>query len=106
MENIRAKIEGLEEKYEHTLKELKLQLDVLMNQYRLDLMNLETKEISMEKARLEKELYKEQYSKGLISEAQYKELDINLKEAELAYKEAGDKVLFDKARIALFLGLF
>ena len=105
MENIKAKISGLENQYNYTLKKLKQQLEGLLNEYKLDLMALETKEISMEKAMLEAELYQEQYNKGLISENQYKELVISVKEAELDYKEASNKVLFDKARIALSLGL-
>lgn len=106
IEGIEAKIESLEKEYDYTLERLKQELEAMYLQYDLNKMALETEEIGLEKARLEEILYKEQYDSGLITENQYKEMALALKQAELDYKETLDILRFNKARIALYLGIY
>ena len=105
VEGIEARIENLEREYAHTLERLKQELAAMYAQYRVDQMALEIRALGLERTRLQAALYKEQYDNGLISDNQYEELVLALRQAELDYKEALDKVRFDKLRIALFLGI-
>lgn len=106
IEGIKAKINNLDEEYNYTLEQLNQQLKVMYDKYKIDKMDLEAKEIALEKAILEKKLFIEQYKKGLISEAQYEQKAITVSLAEVDYKESRDQLIFDKARIALFLELY
>ena len=75
-------------------------------QYRVDQMALEIRALGLERTRLQAALYREQYENGLLSDNHYEEIVLALRQAEQDYKEALDKVRFDKLKIALFLGIY
>ncbi len=106
LNNIQATIELLEEQYQNTLEELRLQLQSLTANYQLASQKLQIMALISEKLGLESELYKEQYSQGLISEYQLREKNLEARQTEIDFKEASNAVLFTRLKILNFLGLF
>ncbi|MFW6306032.1 MAG: TolC family protein [Bacillota bacterium] len=104
VEGIEDRIVNLEKQYNHSLKQLKLQLQGMMDEYKINKMKQESAMTALEKARLEEELYQKQYDQGLITEDVYKQKVLAVRQAEVEYEAAVSQVLIDKLRIALFLG--
>ncbi|MFW6029610.1 MAG: TolC family protein [Halanaerobiales bacterium] len=105
LKGMEDRIESLEIQYNNTLKELKLQYDSLLEQYRINNMRLQTNELSLQKAELELLLYQKQLEQGAITDSQYQELSLQTEQAEIELREIKDKLILDKLRIALFLGV-
>ncbi|MFP4017349.1 MAG: TolC family protein [Halanaerobiales bacterium] len=106
IEKIEAKMDNLQEQYDYTLNQLKLQLKAMLAQQKLNRLRLQSVETALEKARLEENLYKRQLDEGVITENQYKQKTIAVRIAEIDYQEAEDQLLLGKLRIALFTGLY
>lgn len=105
VEELQGQIELLEKEYNYIHEQLKQNLHDMFSQYSIDTINLEAKEIALEKAKLENAFWEEQYKEGLINEAMYKQQSLVVCKAEIDCIQADDKLLFTKAKIALFLGL-
>ncbi len=106
VKGIKSKIKNLDKQYAHTLEQLKLQLNGMINEQKLNKMKLNSTKTGLEKARLVEKLYKNQLNEGLITENQYKQKALAVNQAEVDYKESKDQLLLGKLGIALFLGLY
>lgn len=103
--DIQGQIGLLEKEYEYILEQLKQKFNDMLTQYRIDTINLEAKEIAIDKAKIENKFWEKQYKEGLISEAVYKQQSLAVRKVEIDCIQARDKLMFNKAKIALFLGL-
>ncbi|MFP4661101.1 MAG: TolC family protein [Halanaerobiales bacterium] len=106
IEKAEAKIDNLQEQYDYTLSQLKSQLKSMLDQQKLNRLRLQSAETALEKARLEETLYEQQLNEGVISENQFKQKTIAVRQAEIDYQKAEDKFLLGKLRIAVFTGLY
>jgi hypothetical protein len=104
-EGYKAKLESIKDDYLQIIAELKLELSDLINQQKIDNLNLEGKLMSWEKAKLEEESYHAQLKQGLIGNSEFQHKMLDWQEAEIDLKSAKDKILINKLRIAHFLGI-
>ncbi|MEJ6952255.1 TolC family protein [Natronospora cellulosivora (SeqCode)] len=105
IEGMENRLINLERQYDNTLDQLKIQVNSLQEQYRVNTMKLKTRELSLQKAELEELLYQRQLEQGAITESQYQEMSLQLIQAKLDLEQIKDGLLIDKLRIALALGI-
>ena len=103
-EEYRAKLTTLKDDYLDLIEELRLELNILINQLEIDNLNLEEKLMSYRKAQLEEESYQAQLQQGLISDSEFQYKTLSWREVEIDLKSAKDEILINKLRIAHFLG--
>jgi hypothetical protein len=104
-EGYQAKLENLKNDYLQIVSELKLELSGLINQQKINNLNLEEKLMSWEKAKLEEESYQIHLQQGLISDSEFQYKMLGWQESEINLKSAKDEILINKLRIAHFLGI-
>lgn len=106
VEGARARLDTLKRNRELLERNLKLELDGLINSYRAALLGLETSKLGLERAELRKELVSRQYNNGMVTLNYYRQEEIKAREARVEYKAARDKLLIASLRLAQFLGLY
>jgi hypothetical protein len=104
-EGYQAKLENLKNDYLQIVSELKLELSGLINQQKINNLNLEEKLMSWEKAKLEEESYQIHLQQGLISDSEFQYKMLGWQESEINLKSAKDEILINKLSIAHFLGI-
>jgi len=95
----------LDHDYRNLIESLRLEINRLIDQLKQAQLNLEEKELALEKAELEKEISKEQLKQGLINEKEFTKKEILFKQAEVDLKVAQDNILLSQLRLVHFLGL-
>lgn len=106
VQGIKSEIDNLKKRYKNTLEQLKIELDGLISEQKTNELNLDMKKTTLEKARLEHQLYRRQFNEGLIDKIKYEQSESRLRQAEVEYSTAGDNLLISRLRTALLLGLY
>lgn len=96
----------LESNYRQLLTDLDLQLTNYLNQLEITQLTQEEKKLSVDKLTLEAQSLSKQLAKGLITEREWQQKDLNKELAEIDLRAATDGVLISKLRLIQFLGLF
>lgn len=96
----------LESNYRQLSLDLSLQLKDYLHQLEIDQLTLKEKKLAVDKLRLETQSARQQLTKGLITQREWEEKDIQREFAEIDLQTAGDQVLISQLRLIQFIGLF
>ncbi len=99
-ENIRQK----EIAIAYLKEQLKLEAEQLMDQDQYNQLNLDNQLLALEKEEDKAEIMEKQYQQGAISETQWKNEMLNLKEKEINAKQAEDEWFVNRLQLAHFIG--
>jgi len=85
-------------------EQLKLEAEQLMDQDQYNQLNLDNQLLALEKEEDKAEIMEKQYQQGAISETQWKNEMLNLKEKEINAKQAEDEWFVNRLQLAHFIG--
>lgn len=85
-------------------EQLKLEAEQLMDQDQYNQLNLDKQLLALEKEEDKAEIMEKQYQQGAISETQWKNEVLNLKENEINVKQAEDEWFVNRLQLAHFIG--
>jgi len=85
-------------------EQLKLEAEQLMDQDQYNQLNLDNQLLALEKEENKAEIMEKQYQQGAISETQWKNEVLNLKEKEINVKQAEDEWFVNRLQLAHFIG--
>ncbi|HHT49633.1 MAG TPA: TolC family protein [Firmicutes bacterium] len=100
-----AKLAALERELQNLRANLETELYTRLNAQELAELKLEETSLALEKARLERELYREQWEAGFLSEKDWTLKELAWKNAEISSKSAQDQVFLNKLRVLQLIGL-
>ncbi len=108
----RLKEEGLEQdlellfiKYDDIVNDLKLELDILIEEIELNELKLKKEELSLAKAKLDEQVARKQLKEGLIDELDYQEVRLVLDKVRIDFAKAEDQLLISRLELVNFLGI-
>lgn len=99
-DNIRQKEVGIV----YLKEQLKLEAEQLMDQDQYNQLTLDNQLLALEKEEDKAEIMEKQYKQGAISETQWKNEILNLKEKEINVKQAEDEWFVNRLQLAHFIG--
>ncbi len=85
-------------------EQLKLEAEQLLDQDQYNRLNWDTRLLALEKEQSRVEIMEKQYQQGAISETQWKNEMLNLKEKEINAKQAKDEWFVNRLQLAHFIG--
>jgi len=92
--------------YNYNLKKLKLELDMMIEQYLTTKNNYTVLQMKHKKAELQLDKAKMNFKNGVIAKDEIKRKEIIFKESIITLEEARDKILIEKLRIIQYIGLY
>ena len=100
-----AQLATAERELQNLRANLEMELYTRLNAQELAELKLEETGLALEKAQLERELYRQQWEAGFLSEKDWTQKELEWKSAEIGYKTAEDQVFLNKLRVLQLIGM-
>lgn len=104
-EEYEAQRVALEREIQNLRATLETELYTRLNAQELAELKVEEKRMALEKARFERELYRQQWETGFLSDKDWTLKELDWKNAEIGYKTAEDQAFLSKLRVLQLIGM-
>lgn len=106
IEGIQANIDNLQKRYNNTFAGKKLELKNLYDKQQLNKLTLDSRKAGLEKAQLQRKVYKKQLDQGMITQNEFKQKINEFKQIKLDYISARNNYLTEGLKIIQFLDMY